>query len=126
MPEKYLTPGSDCSESDRDHARELLARLGLEAVASAPLGGLAEAEKRLVLLGRALVGSPRLLLLDEPCLGLDAARAARVGGTVDAMVAREGASLIYVTHDWSELPRCISHVLELDRGRVVQAVRLIR
>jgi molybdate transport system ATP-binding protein len=118
--------GSDCSASERDHARAWLDRFGLGATATVPLGGLAEAARRMVLLGRALVGSPRLLLLDEPCQGLDPSHVAGVRSIIDATVAREGVSLLYVTHDWSELPRSISHVLELARGRVVRQGRITR
>jgi molybdate transport system ATP-binding protein len=72
----------------------------------------------MVLIARALVKDPTLLILDEPCQGLDAANRARVMQTIDSVSEHLDASLVYVTHETDSLPECITHVMRLRGGRV--------
>jgi molybdate transport system ATP-binding protein len=65
-----------------------------------------------------------LLILDEPCQGLDAGNRDRVLGIVEAVGNDTDTSVIYVTHDQGALPRNISHVLKLDRGRVANRMKV--
>ena len=104
-------------------ARTWLREVGLEEKADAFLGELSLGDQRLVLLARAMVNQPRLLILDEPCQGLDAAHRRQVLGEVDRLVQRTRAGLIYVTHHHREMPACITHVLRLQHGRVASAGR---
>ncbi len=108
-----------CSPDQRARARECLAQLGVARFATSPLGALAHSEQRLVLLARALVHRPLVLLLDEPCQGLDAHHRVGVLSAVDAIVAAGQSRVLYVTHHHDELPTTITHVLRLARGRVV-------
>jgi molybdate transport system ATP-binding protein len=64
-----------------------------------------------VFIARALVANPPLLVLDEPCQGLDAGARARVLAAVDDTVSAGRTTLLYVTHYADELPGSISHVL---------------
>jgi molybdate transport system ATP-binding protein len=108
----------DCTAQEVERGRRVLADLGLARLADQPLLELSQGQQRLVLLARALVANPELLVLDEPCQGLDALHAQQVTLAVDR-VAREGrASVIYVTHHEEELPSCITHVLRLEAGHV--------
>jgi molybdate transport system ATP-binding protein len=104
--------------------RETRARALLEGFvpgsASRTLGELSHGTQRLVLLARALVSDPPLLVLDEPCHGLDAAARGRVLEAIDTAVG-ERTALVFVTHQPDELPSSISHVLELRAGRVVRS-----
>ncbi len=75
-------------------------------------------QQRLLLLARALVKNPPLLILDEPCQGLDKAQISRFTGIVDAVCANMEKTMIYVSHYKSELPQCIEHTLLLEKGRV--------
>jgi molybdate transport system ATP-binding protein len=75
-------------------------------------------QQRLLLLARALVKNPPLLILDEPCQGLDKVQINRFTGIVDAVCANMEKTLIYVSHYKSELPQCIEHTLLLEKGRV--------
>jgi len=110
-----------CSSEQRVRARECLDELGVAAAAELPLGALAHGEQRLVLLARALVRRPLLLVLDEPCQGLDAAHRALVLGALDAVVEAGQSRVLYVTHHHDELPAAITHVLRLDGGRVISS-----
>jgi molybdate transport system ATP-binding protein len=115
-----------CSRSKRNAARHCLMELGLAAHAPEPFGQLSFGQQRLVLLARAAVKRPRLLILDEPCQGLDATQRLTVLAAVDRVVAQTGASLIFVTHHANEVPRCITHLLRLEAGRVRQTARPAR
>jgi molybdate transport system ATP-binding protein len=113
------------SPEQRAAARRWMERLGLSQYEVRAFGELSEGLQRLLLLARAVVKEPALLVLDEPCQGLDAAHRDRVLHIVDAIGARLDSSLIYVTHDSHALPASISHLLRLDRGRVKSRERVL-
>lgn len=73
----------------------------------------------MVLLARALVKFPELLLLDEPCQGLDAAHQLIFLRFIESVVLESSATVIYVTHVPNEIPRGITRVLRLQDGRIV-------
>jgi molybdate transport system ATP-binding protein len=98
--------------------------LGLHAALEPDRAALAELShgmQRLVFVARALVADPPLLVLDEPCQGLDAQARARVLAAVDGAVREGRSTLLYVTHQADELPGSITHVLELEAGRAVRS-----
>ena len=76
---------------------------------------LSSGEQRLLLLARAFVKDPQLLILDEPLHGLDGPKKELARGIIDAFCEREGKTLIYVTHYENELPACIDRRLVLPR-----------
>jgi molybdate transport system ATP-binding protein len=110
-----------CPPRKRAIARRWLARIGLTDQVSTPFGELALGRQRLVMLARAAVKSPELLILDEPCQGLDVDQRRVLLDTVDHAVADSGATLIFVTHHPREIPGCITHLLRLRAGRVRDA-----
>jgi molybdate transport system ATP-binding protein len=73
--------------------------------------------QRIILLARAMIKNPPLLILDEPCQGLDHAQQTRVRTVVDAVCSVSSTALIYVTHYEEELPACVDHVLQLEKGK---------
>ena len=75
-------------------------------------------EQRSVLLARALVKSPALLILDEPCQGLDHQQTKHFTLLLDNICIQLKTTLIYVTHQPEEIPPCVSHLLQLENGRV--------
>jgi iron complex transport system ATP-binding protein len=107
-----------------DHARaaELLAVLGVGALADRRYGTLSEGERKRVQIARALMTDPELMLLDEPAAGLD------LGGRED-LVQRLGElaadpdapAIVLVTHHVEEIPPGFTHALLLRAGSVVAA-----
>ena len=94
-------------------ARRWLASLGLEALAGKPFPHLSQGEQRMVLLARAMIKPPRLLILDEPCQGLDRSNRRRILATVDRIAASGLTTILFVTHHADELPACIRRRLDL-------------
>jgi molybdate transport system ATP-binding protein len=101
-------------------ARRWLSRFGLAAHADRPLGSLSTGLQRMALLARALVKTPDLLVLDEPCQGLDQAHRTIFLEAVEALMNADTVTVIYVTHRTDEIPRGIRRVLRLREGRVVR------
>ncbi len=101
------------SRAQRAAARSWLARLRLERLAPLPLNTLSAGQQRMVLLARALVKEPRLLILDEPCQGLDPAHARLFLHRVAQLLRQGGATVLFVTHRPEEIPPEINHTLTL-------------
>ena len=99
----------------RTASRRCLARFQLLALAGRPLFSLSAALQRMVLLARALVKRPRLLILDEPCQGLDSAHREFFVSAVDALIRAGAVTVIYVTHRNDEIPPSITRFLRLPR-----------
>lgn len=76
---------------------------------------MSDGEQRLVLLARAFVKDPELLVLDEPMHGLDTANRLLVRSVIEAFGRRKNKTLIMVTHYEQELPECISDRLVLEK-----------
>lgn len=100
-------------------AHRTLAWLGLDSLADSPLRDLSHGNRRIVLLARALVNQPELIVLDEPCQGLDPDHTAMVNRAIDRVARETSTSTVYVTHHEDELPACVSRMVRLDAGRVV-------
>lgn len=102
----------------RREARALLERFGLKDRERTAFGSLSTGEQRLVLLARALYPHPDLLLLDEPCLNLDARARKRVLAVIGETI-RETPSLtvLCVAHRASEVPQGMNLQLDLGGGR---------
>jgi molybdate transport system ATP-binding protein len=107
-----------CTQQQQEAAQGWMERLSIAGYADVPFRQASEGEQRMMLIARALVKDPTLLVLDEPCQGLDAANRARVVQTIDSAGEHLDASLIYVTHETDSLPQCITHVMRLQGGRL--------
>jgi molybdate transport system ATP-binding protein len=101
------------SSRQRAAVRRCLGQFGLLAFAQNPLFSLSAGLQRIVLLARALVKQPRLLLLDEPCQSLDAVHRNAFIRTLDQLIRTGAATAIYVTHRRDEIPRSIRRVFRL-------------
>jgi iron complex transport system ATP-binding protein len=101
----------------RRRAADALARMGVTELARRRLDEMSSGEARRVLLARALVTSPRALVLDEPTNGLDLVARHDFMERV-RQIAREGTTLILITHHIEEIFPEIGRVILLHRGRV--------
>ncbi|MDO8552585.1 MAG: ATP-binding cassette domain-containing protein [bacterium] len=104
-----------CTAAQKKAASSWLKKFGLGKIAKLPFEDISEGEERLVLLARALVKNPALLVLDEPCQGLDASNRDRVVKAVDAACKKLAISMIYVTHRIDELPKSITRTFKLQK-----------
>ncbi len=79
-----------------------------------------QGEKQKLLIARALIANPRILILDEPCNGLDIFSRERLLESIAELVRQPNApTLIYVTHHTEEILPVFSHVLLMRRGEAV-------
>lgn len=102
-------------DSQADICRFWLRVFGLEGKEDISFMKLSSGEQRLVLLARAFVKDPELLILDEPLHGLDMTFRRRVKDVIETFCERKNKTLIMVTHYQDELPACIDHRLCLSR-----------
>ncbi|MEZ5323106.1 MAG: ATP-binding cassette domain-containing protein [Microthrixaceae bacterium] len=107
-------------EDDRVRARAALGRVGVAGLAPRPFGSLSSGERQRVLIARALVTDPVLLLLDEPTAGLDIPGREQLLDDLDALAAGSTA-IVLVTHHLEEIPAAFDHVLLVRDGRVAGA-----
>lgn len=98
--------------------RQWMKLLRIEQLSQQYFHRLSDGEQRLVLLTRALVKNPPMLILDEPCQGLDDAETHAFTSLVDTICRYLNKTLIYVSHYDAELPSCIRKRITLEAGRV--------
>ncbi len=119
---KYASLGLWNSPHARDRGRALglLRLVGCEGVESRQFGTLSQGEQQKALIARALMPKPALLILDEPCIGLDPVAREDVLETIQRLtLRRDGPALVLVTHHLEEIVPAVSHVLVLKSGRVL-------
>jgi ABC-2 type transport system ATP-binding protein len=104
----------------RRAAAAVIDQLGLADVADRRSGGYSGGQRRRLDLGASLVGSPRLLLLDEPTTGLDPVGRSEVWAAVRALAAA-GTDILLTTHYLEEADALADHVVVIDHGRVIAA-----
>ena len=101
-------------------AARMAKRVKCAGVLDRPWAVLSQGERQRVLIGRSLMASPALLILDEPCAGLDPLGRQRFLEFVQELAtARRGPALVLVTHHLEEIPPACTHVLALRSGRAV-------
>jgi molybdate transport system ATP-binding protein len=91
--------------------------LSLQDLRARRLPQLSAGQQRMILLARALIKNPPMLILDEPCQGLDDEQTEYFRELVSVLCETFEKTLIYVSHYRQELPRCIDRFLQLEGGR---------
>lgn len=108
--------------ADRTAARRLLRRVDAAHLAKREWQHLSQGERQRVLIARALMARPRLLILDEPCAGLDPVARRDFLQLVDGLARlRNGPPIVLVTHHVEEITPAFTHALLLRAGEVVAA-----
>ena len=98
--------------------RELTRYFHLDELAAKSILRMSYGEFRKILLARALVHDPSVVILDEPFNGLDPATKAAFGRTIERLIER-GSNLVVVTHHLDDLPNGITHAMVLEDGHIV-------
>ncbi|KJF28192.1 molybdenum ABC transporter ATP-binding protein [Clostridium aceticum] len=107
------------NKADKDLANHLLERLNCAHLAKRSYESLSQGEKQKVLIARALMSSPRLLILDEPCTGLDIFAKEQLLSMIEGLSQEKSApTLIYVTHRTEEILPIFNHTLLLRKGEI--------
>ena len=104
------------NEDEKEQCRKWMRIFGIGELAERRFMEMSSGEQRLVLLARAFVKEPDLLILDEPLHGLDDVNRRKVKEIVDEYCQSPEVTLIYVTHYQEELPNCIDHSIFLNRN----------
>lgn len=112
----------DYDSVDEERARQLIWQWGLREHENRRFGTLSEGERKRVLVARALMTDPELLLLDEPAAGLDLAGRETLVRALTRLAADPAApALVLVTHHVEEVPPGFTHALLMRQGSVVAA-----
>jgi iron complex transport system ATP-binding protein len=102
-----------------EQAETMLRRVRALPLRDRPWGEFSQGERQRILIGRALMSELKLLVLDEPCAGLDPVAREHFLGFLDALVRKPSPGIILVTHHVEEITPIFSHVLLLNKGRCV-------
>lgn len=110
--------GEGITLADRRRAKKLLLELGLECRMEYTFDMLSKGERQNVLIARALFPKPCILVLDEPCTGLDIYNRAYLFKVLEQLAAKERLTIIYVTHYLEEIKPIFEKCLLLKNGRI--------
>ncbi|MFB7642424.1 ABC transporter ATP-binding protein [Peribacillus butanolivorans] len=110
----------EITENDVKKANKLLDQFRIKHLSNQFIQSLSQGEKRKAMIARALMSSPRLLILDEPCNGLDIYSKEELLTTIEDMTAApSGPTILYVTHHIEEIVPSITHALLINSGNVI-------
>lgn len=117
----FLRFYEEIPEDARARAYELLERIGLAHVSEQPLGTLSQGERKKVMLARSLMSDPKILILDEPCSGLDLYEREKMLQSIQQLSGNSGITVLYVTHHIEEIVPMFTHVALIEQGRLIAA-----
>ena len=108
-----------CSAEQEKTAIRWMKTVGIEDLVENPFEQLSYGQRKLTLIARAMVKSPVLLFLDEPCDGLDMANRDKILEIIEYIGCHTHTTLVYVTHHEDEIVPCITNSLTLHRGKII-------
>jgi ABC-type Mn2+/Zn2+ transport system ATPase subunit len=111
----FRSPGSD----DREKAMHLMEMMRVAHLADRPLGQLSGGERQKVILARAIMQQPDILLMDEPTANLDIAVQKEFLNLINEIQEHEALTLFFITHDFTMLPDAMRRAVLLNRGKIV-------
>ncbi len=100
---------------DRELVAEAIERVGLTAVADAPLRTLSGGMQQRAFIAKALAGEPALLVLDEPTTGVDAESQESLAALLDELHTELGATIVYVSHEFGAVERFVQRLVLVRR-----------
>jgi iron complex transport system ATP-binding protein len=106
------------TEADVEKARELLAKFRIAHLEDEPLAHFSQGERKKTILARAWMADPRLMILDEPCSGLDLYAREELLNTLEEMMGSSGPTVIYVSHHLEEIIPPVTHAMLLKEGSI--------
>lgn len=104
----------------KNRAMQLLEDMGFSKLANQPLGTLSQGERKKVMLARSLMAEPKLLIMDEPCAGLDLYEREKMLIEIDRLRQRN-MTVVYVTHHVEEIVPLFTHVALIRDGQIAAA-----
>jgi ABC-type branched-subunit amino acid transport system ATPase component len=113
------TPGSGNAAARREAALQALEFVGVNVNPDEPVGTMAARERRLIEVARAVVGKPRVVLLDEPAAGLPDEETEHLGSVIQRIPGETGALVILVEHDMALVSACCAVTSVLDFGKLI-------
>ncbi|SEM08269.1 iron complex transport system ATP-binding protein [Paenibacillus sp. cl141a] len=118
----FLRFYQDIPEEARSLAYSLLNEMDFGRLAELPLGTLSQGERKKVMLARSLMSNPKILIMDEPCAGLDLYEREKMLHEIDRLRQRN-ITVVYVTHHVEEIVPLFTHVALIKDGRLTAAGR---
>lgn len=109
---------SKVSAKEKSIAQQWMKNLHLQQLVNKQFSEVSLGEQRMLLLIRTIIKQPHLLILDEPCQGLDAEQVRYFLSILESLSANIMTTMIYVTHNAAEIPNCITHELTLKNGSI--------
>ena len=103
------------SDEQTAQVKQWMQVMGITHLAERSFLQISGGEQRMVLITRALVKNPSLLILDEPCQGLDRVQTEYLKSVLDYLAENSEMTLLYVSHYDRDIPSCVNQVLELKR-----------
>ncbi len=103
----------------REKVLDAIGFVGLGVDPKERVGALGPAERRLVEIARAVVGDPRVVLLDEPAAGLPEDETQKLGHMIQRIAEQRGALVVLVDHDMSLVSACCATTAVLDFGKLI-------
>jgi ABC-type branched-subunit amino acid transport system ATPase component len=113
------TPASGNATARREAALQALEFVGVDVDPDEPVGTMAARERRLIEVARAVVGTPRVVMLDEPAAGLPEEETEHLGRVIQRIPEHTGALVILVEHDMTLVSACCAVTSVLDFGKLI-------